>query len=348
MTNHLTDVLDSWYDQRNTHEWVLGTVYQTKGPCYRRPGAMALFNSMGQQFGLLSGGCLEKELCWQAARVMQSQAANTLCYDGSDDDDLSVQLGIGCGGTVWILLQPVSADNNYLGLADLRARLKQEQCGYFWQRIPEQGEVEAKVLPHQDHPFLTQATLREIQGQTWLVTPIKPAIHLLVVGGGEDARPLVTLAKDLGWRVTLCDSRPANARSENFPKASAILRCKSDRLSEEGSLKKCDAAVVMSHNLTMDAEAILSLQCLSSLQYLALLGPETRKRKVLSLAGLSEQALAIPVSGPAGLCLGGELPESIALSILAECHAVLHQANALSISGLKLSPDTKARLSQRG
>ena len=40
---------------------------------------------------------------------MRSQQSLTVCYDGSDEDDISFQLGIGCGGIVYILLQPIQA-----------------------------------------------------------------------------------------------------------------------------------------------------------------------------------------------------------------------------------------------
>ena len=335
MANDITHLLEGWYNQRDTHAWVLGTVYQTKGPCYRKPGAMVLFNSLGQQFGLLSGGCLEVELRRQAIRVMQFQQAITLCYDGSDEDDLSFHLGIGCGGTVYILLQPVMAANDYLGLITLHKLLEQGHCGQFWQRIPDQnsGEAEAKVVAQHANHCSNRVTLKKVQNQTWLVTPVKPAIHLLVVGGGIDARPLVALASELGWTVTLCDSRPANARCEYFRAAKTILRCKVNQLFAEPCLKQWDAAVLVTHNLHMDAEAILALQQASSLKYLALLGPQARKQQVLTLAGLNEENLNIPLAGPAGLQLGAELPEGIALSILSECHAVLHQADGHSISG---------------
>jgi xanthine dehydrogenase accessory factor len=42
----------------------------------------------------------------------------------------------------------------------------------------------------------------------------------------------------------------------------------------------------------------------------------------------------VPIAGPAGLRLGGELPEDIALSILAECQAVINGKDANSISNL--------------
>lgn len=71
----------------------------------------------------------------------------------------------------------------------------------------------------------------------------------------------------------------------------------------------------------------------SAIEYLALLGPVSRKQQVLALVQIEEQELNIPLAGPAGLNLGAELPEGIALSILAECHAVLQGAAGQSLSG---------------
>ena len=51
-----------------------------------------LFNSLGQQFGLLSGGCLESDIQRYAKEVMASGQPTTICYDGSDEDDISFQL----------------------------------------------------------------------------------------------------------------------------------------------------------------------------------------------------------------------------------------------------------------
>jgi xanthine dehydrogenase accessory factor len=154
-----------------------------------------------------------------------------------------------------------------------------------------------------------------------------------VIGAGVDAQPVVQLAKTLGWTVTLWDSRPANGRREYFMSADQILRQPLNRLMQHKSAAHWNAAVVMAHNLQMDADAIRTLQG-SAIEYLALLGPVSRKQQVLALAGLDEKQLCIPLAGPAGLNLGAELPEGIALSILAECHAVLQGAAGQSLSGV--------------
>ena len=330
MSNHIAHLLSQWHPDRNKHDWVLGTVYQTCGPAYRKAGAMMLFNSVGQCFGLLSGGCLEAELHRQASRVMFSQRTLTLRYDGSDEDDFSFQLGIGCGGTVDILLQPVNAANDYLGLCALHQRLEQNQSSLLWQRIPdhhadsETHSADARVEPVQGADLPTKAQLTSHQGSSWLLTPVKPLTTLLVVGGGVDARPLVAMAGQLGWSVTVCDPRPANGRQVYFPAANTRLSCRPQALADPANRQNWDAAVVMSHNLTLDAEAINALQAIESLAYLALLGPAARKQEVLTLAGLQEQTLRTPLHGPAGLDLGAELPEGIALSILSHCYGVLH------------------------
>lgn len=326
--NHISRLLESWYPRRDQCQWVLGSVYKIEGPSYRKPGAMMLFNSDGQQFGLLSGGCLESDIQNHARRVMASQKAVTLCYDGTDEDDISFSLGIGCGGIVHILLQPLSADVDYLGLEQVRQYLQQRQSCEFHQLVTTDGSVAWGVTDPQDITGITKISqggsgkLIEKAGDEWLITRVTPRPHVLVVGGGVDARPLVAMGVELGWDISLCDTRPASARREHFPNATAILRCRPEALVEQPAFHQFDAAVVMNHNLELDAAALAALNT-RKLGYLALLGPKARRDKVLGLAGLSLDALTTPISAPAGFDLGGELPESIALSILAECHACL-------------------------
>ncbi|OMH26578.1 XdhC family protein [Motiliproteus sp. MSK22-1] len=337
MANQLSHLLAQWHQHRDESEWVLGTVYKTEGPCYRKPGAMMLFNSLGQQFGMLSGGCLESDIQQHARRVMQSGKALTLCYDGSDEDDLSFQLGIGCGGTVHILLQPIRSDNQFLRLDQLHQLLSERRCGYFYQRIADKdGTVEARFVASEQLssiPAPAKATLLEEGDQQWLVTPIVPDPHLLVVGGGIDARPLVSIAHQLGWKVSLWDPRPANARREFFMDADRIPDCSVEELSLFARTQAVDAAVLMTHNILLDASALKSLQD-NTLKYLAILGPESRRDRVLTEAKLTGQPLKTAIAGPAGLDIGAELPESIALSILAECHASLRRHSGHSLSGI--------------
>src|SRR5690606_31383336 len=231
---------------RDAGGWVLGTVYATEGPSYRKAGAMMLFNDLGQQFGLLSGGCLEADIHRHARRALASEQALLLAYDGSDEDDLSFQLGIGCGGLVRILLQPVTAASDWLDLPALLAALEQRRGGHYRQRILGNAPPRARFVPGLQAGVLSpRGALTEDGEGTWLDTPVGRPLHLLVVGGGSDARPLVALASGLGWEVTLCDPRPANARWEYFPAAASILRCDPGELPAEALFPHVDAALVL-------------------------------------------------------------------------------------------------------
>ena len=323
MSNQLRSLLHAWTKDRDATEWVLGTVYKTEGSAYRKAGAMMLFDGQGRQFGLLSGGCLEADIMRHARKAMLTGETQLLYYDGSDEDDWSFQLGIGCGGKVYIMLQPLAADND-LGLGAMAAALERRQAGVYHQKI---GAAEACFEPG-DGAALTRSVIEQRKDGEWLKTPISPEPHLLVIGGGVDARPLVAIAGELGWHVTLADPRSTHARAEHFPRAATMLRELGTELTRYIDTAKVDAAVIMSHNVDLDADGLRACQG-TDLAYLALLGPEHRYRQVLAAAGLDEARLTRPVSAPAGLDLGGQLPESIALSILAECHAVLHRSQGL-------------------
>ena len=326
MANQLSSLLTHWYPARDTGDWVLGTVYRTEGPCYRKAGAMMLFNSLGQQFGMLSGGCLESDIGLHARKVMQDGRSRTLCYDGSDEDDLSFRLGIGCGGTVYILLQPVHRDNGYQGLARVHQALVARQPGIYRQWLPGPGIVRSGVFdPWKAGEAPPPARLVEQGDDCRLDTPVAPDPHLLVIGGGIDARPVVAMARQLGWRISVWDPRPANARAEFFGEADELLGIPVDELGDWARAQRIDAAVLMSHSVPLDAAALAQLNG-APMRYLALLGPVSRKAQVVKQARLGAAGLLQPLHGPAGLALGGELPESIALSILSQCHATLHRA----------------------
>jgi len=339
MSNHLNCLLSQWYPDRDNCDWVLATIYKTQGPCYRKSGAMMLFSSQGQQLGMLSGGCLESDIGVNARKVMQTGKPMLVCYDGSDEDDLSFHLGIGCGGTIYIMLQQISLKNDYLALTQVYQALQQRVSGFYYQAvIGKETDAAAYFQPERICDIAATAALvpspraKTINNEAnWLATPVVPEPHLLVVGGGIDARPLVNMAEQLGWKVSLWDPRPANARKEYFSSVDHIIKGEANVLSTFAIEKDVNVAILMSHSVKIDAQALKALAH-TNIQYLALLGPNNRKQQVINQAGVEEQSLSFTFAGPAGIEIGGTLPESIALSILAECHASLFNKSAQSIS----------------
>jgi xanthine/CO dehydrogenase XdhC/CoxF family maturation factor len=293
---------------------------------------MMLINDMGQYFGLLSGGCLESDIMRQARRCWDNNHNRIIEYDMREEEDLAWQLGIGCGGMVRILLQPVHADNHYLKLDEINLYLEQRRTVEYHQQIDE-GLPFNKVMPAEKNSTMVPASVHNNARVEVFVQQLCPAPLLAVFGAGVDAKPVVSIASELGWQVLLIDSRMGYAKAEFFTKASQIIRLSCDELQGATWLQQIDIALVLTHNIKLDAAALKLLQN-SSAKYVGLLGPIHRTDRVLDVANLTRKDLAKPLANPVGLRLGGELPESIALSMLSEAHAVMEQADGLSISGV--------------
>jgi len=367
MANHLSALLQQWHPHRDQLDWVLGTIIATQGSAYRKAGARMLFNSDGQQYGLLSGGCLESDLLREARKVMHTGQPATITYDMQDEDDIAWQLGIGCGGMVHIQLNLINAANQYLGLEHVFQGLQQGFTRWHWLliEVPSatgQNDIgnlcdntgstdNTKARWRITESLAEQTSLRadtnsvhqcavetlSYHQQNWLVSRVHSEPHLLVFGGGIDARPLVAIAAELGWQVSLIDQRPAYARDYYFPGANRIIKKAAQSLGNSDLIGSVDAVVIMTHNLAMDADALSVIAqsntgtTPSPITYLGILGPLERRQRLLGKAGLHLSDLPGTVSGPAGLDLGGELPESIALAILAEAHAALYQGSGARV-----------------
>lgn len=332
MVMHFQHTLATWLPLKDQHQWVLGAVIRTSGSVYRKTGALMLLSDAGHQLGLLSGGCLEGDLLLQARKVCALGSSRRVVYDAADEDGIAWRLGIGCGGLAEILLQPCNAANEYLKLPQVLKFLTQgSACTY------DLGVHSPWAKSSAAPKAFSRRTAGELLGegeQQYLSTQINPVPHLVVCGSGMDMVPLCEMALTLGWRVTLVDHRLNPQKQARFPTSVSAVVTTADALPET-LLQNADAAVVAYHNMQLDAAALAALQS-SQCQYLGLLGPERRRQEVLALAGLRDSDLHLPVAGPAGLALGGDLPENVALSMLAEIHAVLFGSAAKPLSQVYL------------
>jgi xanthine dehydrogenase accessory factor len=323
MANHLHGILAQWYTQRDQFRWVLGTVIQIEGSNYRKTGAMILVNELGQYFGLISGGCLEKSLLVDVKKVLTFNQPLRVFYDSSENSDSPWAMALGCGGKVTILLQPIAAENHYHHLDQVYLAVQNRTPIHYSISLDNSAALnrlltadefaQHNLTTHQTHYFNDQF------GNNLLAIAVQPQTHLVIFGGGVDAIPLVQMASVLGWQITLIDNRAGYAKSVDFSAATTIIRDSADAISPANFFNTIDAAIVMTHNIEMDALAIKALQN-STARYLGLLGPEHRKLKVMNRAGLCDSK---EIYGPMGFPIGGDLPESVALATLAQCHQIL-------------------------
>lgn len=353
MINHTQELLNTWFKQCDELEWILATIIGTEGSSYRKPGAMMMINSLGQYHGLLSGGCLESDIMRQSRQCWLSKKNRIIQYDMREEEDIAWQLGIGCGGLVRILLQPVDASNDHLKLHELRQLInKNKACKYTQlmnESIPDnnvftldtintnnsnEAKLNASIKNEStiDEGIVDGGTISNtVENKQIFEHIIKPSLKLAVFGGGIDAIPVVNIAANLGWHVTVADSRTGYARQVQFSHAKTIIRIPFENTSEHLLwLKDIDAIVIMTHNVKLDTQA-LALAQNSSAKYVGMLGPKHRTARVIE--ELNVNVIKI-LANPIGLRLGGELPESIALSIISEIHAFFEQVDGQSISGI--------------
>lgn len=177
-------------------------------------------------------------------------------------------------------------------------------------------------------------------GQTeWLLQRICPQIRLLICGAGNDVIPLVTMAKLQDWYVTVIDSRPQYATRLRFSQADSVLCLPLDDSDTLLKLSAGAAVAVMSHSLTQDrARLAVLLKHSAHYHYLGQLGPRYRTVRLIREIGETSVNPHILADGidklhyPIGYKLGGDGPEALALSIMAQMSAVMHNQSPQTMS----------------
>jgi xanthine/CO dehydrogenase XdhC/CoxF family maturation factor len=269
--------------------WALATLVQTEGSTYRKPGARLLVDSDGGTLGVLSGGCLEEEIARHGQKVIDDGLPVLLSFD--------TKRLYGCDGQLTILVEPVPAAGQNGNLITEIGRLlrNREVCRI---RTCFEGDALGSELLTFDVPVAERRGV--------FIDTVPLPVRLLLFGTGPEIEPITKFAGNLGWVIERID-HPSELAEDFHPDTQT-------------------AAIVMTHNFGRDLLALDRLLPLQ-LRYVGLLGP--KKRHAELLARLSEYRPLDFETGvrnlyaPAGLDIGSEAPEEIALSIVSEVAAVL-------------------------
>ena len=360
-------IVEQWRNRQDDTA-VLATLVRVEGSSYRRPGARMYIHSTGS-VGAISGGCLEGEVARKAAWITRNGPAierySTLFDEILDEtnslDTREIPYGLGCGGVIHVLMEPVASPEADAMLRALEAAERGETL-YSATVLPSAAQDSiplARVIVHEDESiFFASSHLNaeakahlaslerigneantifmslDIEERNVFLEPIMPPQRLVIFGAGDDVRPLVRMANLLGWRVTVADGRAWLAQAARFPEAERVLVLTENAANfEQLALSNRDAVALLTHSFEQDRNLLGKLLPLD-LCYLGLLGARHRSRLLLTEAASRlrcspEEALQ-RVHAPIGLDLGGDTPEAVALAILAEIQAALHQKTAIS------------------
>jgi xanthine dehydrogenase accessory factor len=334
----------------------LATVVKVQGSAYRRAGARMLISEDGKLTGAISGGCLEGDALKRARLAMIRGHATVVTYDTTDSDDVTHGVQLGCNGVVHVLIEPLSNSTNHNHPLHLLQAFEQSGKSGVLATVfrsenktvalggkifvGESGNVIGSCEDDELFQHLTDDAkniLNERKSNVRVyplasgdievfLEYLEPPVPLVIFGGGYDAFPVIAIAKELGWHVTLVDGRPANASRERFAFADRVVVARAESASELDFFSERTVVLVMTHNYRYDI-ALLKLLLTSPVQYVGILGPRRRTERML--AELSDVGIRFTdeqfdkLHSPVGLDIGAETPEAIALSMLAEVQAVL-------------------------
>ncbi|MDQ8033896.1 MAG: XdhC family protein [Bordetella sp.] len=290
----------------------LVTVVRTWGSSPRPVGAMMALNRDGRTVGSVSGGCIEDDLidrhAGPEAQGWDGAPVATLRYGVSADE--AHRFGLPCGGTIELVVEfAPDPDTTAALLAQLRA-------GQLVRRTVclETGRV---TLSASDRPAPLQCDART------LAVTLGPAYRMLLIGAGNLAAYVATIAGFNGFEVTVCDPR----REQLHTLSDLNLRITTEMPDDAVLAFRPDARsciVALSHDPKLDDMALLEA-IHSEAFYVGAIGSRrnnrARRERFITHFGESPASLA-RLRGPIGLYIGSKTPAEIAVSLMAEVIAV--------------------------
>lgn len=286
----------------------LVTVVRTWGSSPRPPGSLLAMNDDGEFVGSVSGGCVEDAL---VARYKARELAGPgpAFVDFGVDRDEAARMGLPCGGRLEVLVEelvPVGVE------AELLDRLHK---GELVSRNVNLASGRVTLLPHED--------VKDFRiDDTEMTKTFGPAWRLLLIGNGQIARHLASMAQQLDYSVIICDPREATPVLVPL-EGVRYTRAMPDDAVNEFRDEVRTAIVTLAHDPRQD-DLGLCAAIESRAFYIGALGSrrtaEARRARLKSLG--YAQKLIERIHGPAGLEIGSKRPAEIAVSILAEMTAV--------------------------
>jgi len=333
MTHEFKEIIASYQEaSQKGIRAVIATVVDVDGSSYRRPGVGMLILENGRITGAVSGGCVEKEVLRQSQSVFITNKAKIMTYNG--------RYRLGCEGILYILIEPFSISNETIEVIHqyLVSRTPFEVKSYYTKE--EEGECSMGSVvsfgitkEFKFSNYFDSNTLTSDIALSCFDRQMQPCFRLIIIGSEHDAIQLSTIASATGWEVEVVNT-PKNPKTpSDFPGATKVLNQSPENL----VIDKVDAQtaiILMTHNFAKD---LLYLQAIKDTKpiYIGLLGPSRRREKLLSafieyFPEMTDEFMDC-IHGPAGLNLGAETPQEIAISIVAEILSVVRNQKPIPL-----------------
>ncbi|MEW9573639.1 XdhC family protein [Rhodanobacter sp. Si-c] len=314
----------------------LATLIRTRGSTFRRAGTRMLVHADGRVVCELSGGCPQRDIVERARAVIRDGRPLQVTYNA--ESGLDVLMEMGCGGELEVLIEPIERTSAMPWLAPLDACLRERRPATLATWFAHDGVTMAPRRALADgtqvdtpacdalrtalaRPRPDRATVVAVPGTDGrdevLLEPVQPPHALVVIGSNATSRALLRLAGALGWQTTLVDNDPRRLDVSDLPARPATCCAEPARLCETVAFDLQTSVMVVTHSLARDTAYLRALEDVP-LAYVGALSSRERAARLLDELEAPEWAL----HAPAGLDIGANTPEEIALAIVAEILAV--------------------------
>jgi len=289
----------------------LATVARTTGSTPVPAGTKMLVGPSGRLEGTVGGGCVEADVIEAAT---EARARGPIIRTHHLNADLAGDLGLSCGGTVHIVVEPLVSDAVYVQALEEAARGESGTLttGLDWSAGPVKRFAAGAIEPR-------AATAALSPDQRTLIERLAPPPRVIVFGAGHVGRAVALAAYAAGFRVVVVDDRPEFADAGAYPAEVAVRAGSVSDALAALPVQADDAIVIATRGHRHDA-VVLERVAASAAGYVGLLGSRRKQAVVthaLQRAGVPIEALQ-RVRVPVGLPIGAVTPEEIAVSIVAE------------------------------
>lgn len=337
MREILTDI-ERWREKDK--KVAIATVVKVYGSGPRPLGSRLAVSSEGEIVGSVSGGCVEGAVVEEAREVMKSGQSKLVKFGITNEEAWTV--GLTCGGEIEVFVEGDPSPTEFVRalkneeLVALCTVVVGPQLGHkmlIWPDGRTQGDLGStdlsrQVSRHVEALFQQQKSERvgfDVEGEKSevFIEIFPPPPRLIIVGAVHAAIPLITFARELGFRTTVVDPRSAFATPQRFAHADELIVQWPQEALSATDFNEGTYLVALSHDEKLDNPA-LKLALENPCRYIGALGSrKTHARRVASLKemGITDEQLS-RIHAPIGLSLGGRRPAEIAVAILGQIVAI--------------------------
>ncbi|PQJ79581.1 XdhC family protein [Polaribacter porphyrae] len=306
---------------------VLASVVYLEGSSYRKPGVRMLIAEDYSSVGAVSGGCVEKEIIQRSKSVFVDGKPKVITYDG--------RYRLGCEGILYILIEPFFITKQFLNVfTDANQKRESLKIESFFEKKDEFfGNFGSIITFENQQQFTFSKDYKVDENASTFSQILQPDFRLIIIGGEHDAVKLCKIAANLGWQVDVITSAKDSKQLSDFPGSNSVIGDSPETI-KFSDIEKNTAIVIMNHSYVQDLKYVAKLSEYQP-KYIGILGAPKRRERLFNelfefVPDISDDFLD-NIYTPAGLHIGAQTPEEIAVSIVAEILSVIRKKEPFSL-----------------